>query len=77
MIDENCIYCNREGECAKGLPGTPCEVAGCVARTKVGYLSWNEMTNKQKSDFLYELNHQPVTTLEAELAKGDLPVHRN
>lgn len=32
--------------------------------TDVGYLSWNEMTNKQKSDFLYELSHQSVTLPE-------------
>ena len=35
MTDENCLYCNREGECTKGLPGTPCEVAGCVAPSRI------------------------------------------
>lgn len=40
MIDESCLYCGKEGECAKGLPGTPCEVVGCVAHSPVGYLSW-------------------------------------
>ena len=39
MTDENCGY-HHEGYCLKGLPGTPCEVAGCVAHTPVGYLSW-------------------------------------
>lgn len=58
MIDESCLYCNREGECEKGLPGTPCEVVGCVAHSPVGYLSWSDMTEKDKSDFLYELSHQ-------------------
>lgn len=32
MIDESCLYCGKEGECAKGLPDTPCEVVGCVAQ---------------------------------------------
>jgi len=44
MIDENCFYCNRKGECTKGLPGTPCEVVGCVAHSPVGYLSWSDMS---------------------------------
>jgi hypothetical protein len=48
MTDENCLYCSREGECIKGLPGTPCEIEGCVAHTPVGYLSWGDMTDKQK-----------------------------
>ena len=48
MIDESCLYCNREGECTKGLPGTPCEVVGCVAHSPVGYLCWNNMTDSKK-----------------------------
>ena len=48
-----------------------------LTNTEVGYLCWNEMTDKQKSDFLYELSHQPATTPEAEPAKGDLPVHKS
>lgn len=47
MTDESCLYCNREGECEKGLPGTPCEVAGCVAHSPVGYLSWSDMTENE------------------------------
>ena len=58
MTDESCLYCNREGECTKALPGTPCEIVGCVAHSPVGYLSWSDMTEKDKSDFLYELSHQ-------------------
>ncbi|MBQ7414294.1 MAG: hypothetical protein IJV09_02545 [Prevotella sp.] len=58
MTDRNCLYCNRDGQCTKGLSGTPCEVAGCVADTKAGCLSWSDMTEKGKSDFLYELSHQ-------------------
>ena len=49
MIDESCLYCNREGDCTKGLPGTPCEVVGCVAHSPVGYLSWSDMTEKEKA----------------------------
>lgn len=48
-----------------------------LTNTEVGYLCWNEMTDKQKSDFLYELGYQPATTPEAESAKGDLPVHKS
>ena len=33
MTDENCGY-HHEGYCLKGLPGTPCEVAGCVAHIR-------------------------------------------
>ena len=40
--------------------------------TDAGYLCWNDMTDKQKSDFLYELSHQPVTTPDE-----DLPVHKS
>lgn len=57
MIDENCGY-HHEGYCLKGLPGTPCEVVGCVAHSPVGYLSWGDMTDKEKSDFLWDLSHQ-------------------
>lgn len=32
MTDEKCGY-HHEGYCLKGLPGTPCEVRGCVAHT--------------------------------------------
>ncbi len=56
MTDESCIYCN-EGECTKGLPGTPCEIVGCMAHTKDCYLCWNNMTDKQKNDFLFNLTH--------------------
>ena len=48
-----------------------------LTNTEVSYLCWNEMTDKQKSDFLYELGHQPAATPEAESAKGDLPVHKS
>lgn len=48
-----------------------------LTNTEVGYLCWNEMTDKQKSDFLYELSHQPDTTPEAQLAKSDHPVHKS
>lgn len=48
-----------------------------LTNTEVGYLCWNEMTDKQKSDFLYELSHQPATTPVAEPAKGNLPVHKS
>ena len=58
MIDENFLYCDKEGECAKGLPGTPCEVVGCVAHSPVGYPSWGDITDKEKSDFLWGLSHQ-------------------
>ena len=47
MIDESCLYCDKEGECTKGLPGTPCEVAGCVAHSPVGYLSWSDMNDRE------------------------------
>jgi hypothetical protein len=40
--------------------------------TDVDYLCWNDMTDKQKSDFLYELSHQPVITPDE-----DLPVHKS
>lgn len=55
MIDYNCLYCDKEGICTKGLPGTPCERKGCVAHTPVGYLSWNNMTEKEKSNFLWNI----------------------
>ena len=32
MTDEKCGY-HHEDYCLKGLPGTPCEVRGCVAHT--------------------------------------------
>jgi hypothetical protein len=32
MKDEKCIYF-KNGDCSKGLAGTPCEVNGCVAHT--------------------------------------------
>ena len=32
MTDEKCGY-HHEGYCLKGLPGTSCEVRGCVAHT--------------------------------------------
>ena len=47
MIDESCLYYNREGECTKGLPGTPCEIVGCVAHSPVGYLSWSNINDKK------------------------------
>lgn len=31
MTDKKCTY-HHEGFCLKGLPGTPCEVEGCVVR---------------------------------------------
>lgn len=34
MTEKNCGY-HHEGYCLKGLPGTPCEVVGCVAHTAV------------------------------------------
>lgn len=76
MINKRCFY-YKNGNCTKGLTDTPCEIAGCVAHTDTEFLCWNEMTDKQKSDFLYELSHQPATTPEAEPAKGDLPVHKS
>ena len=69
MIDENCLYCNREGECTKGLPGTPCKTEGCVAHTPVGYLSWGDMTDKEKSDFLWAISHQKACS--ENMAKRD------
>lgn len=27
MTDESCLYCNREGECEKGLPGLLCQLS--------------------------------------------------
>jgi len=33
MIDKNCKY-YKNGHCTKGLPGTKCELKGCVAHTK-------------------------------------------
>ena len=57
MTDESCGY-HHEGYCLKGLPGTSCEVVGCVAHSPVGYLSWSDMTEKEKSDFLWDLSHQ-------------------
>lgn len=52
MIDESCLCCNREGKCTKGLPGTPCEVVGCVAHSPVGYLCWNNMTDSKERNSL-------------------------
>ena len=40
MTDENCGY-HHEGYCLKGLPGTPCEVAGCVAHSPSGIYTRN------------------------------------
>lgn len=74
MTDEKC-GCHHEGYCLKGLPGTPCEIVGCVAHTETGYLPWNDMTEKDKSNFLYELSHQAGTLPEKEFSKGDLPIH--
>lgn len=30
-----CAYLVNSDECSKGLPGTPCEVGGCLAWTKL------------------------------------------
>lgn len=57
MIDYKCVY-HHEGCCLKGLSGTPCELQGCIAHTDTGYLPWNDMSEKEKSDFLYNLSHQ-------------------
>ena len=31
IIKKDCVYCDGDGDCMKGLPGTPCDVVGCVA----------------------------------------------
>lgn len=57
--DESCFY-HQDGNCNKGLPGTPCEVKGCVAHTttpSTERLCWNEMAEGEKSDFLFNLTH--------------------
>lgn len=40
MTDKNC-GCHQDGYCLKGLPGTPCEVDGCVA-----HLDFNNIAPK-------------------------------
>lgn len=72
MIDESCLYCDKEGECTKGLPGTPCEVAGCVAHSPVGYLCWNDMTDKEKSKFLWDLSHLEIAHVNMHPKKSHI-----
>lgn len=48
MIDVNCGY-HHEGYCLKGLPGTLCEVVGCVAHSTASYLSFFDRNTKEKS----------------------------
>ena len=32
IVKEDCVW-YKNGDCAKGLPGTPCDVVGCVVYT--------------------------------------------
>lgn len=74
MVDGKCGY-HHEGYCLKGLPGTPCEVEGCVARNEADYLSLSNNDTKDKSAFMSDMVrrvHQTVTLPEEKISNREL-----
>ena len=42
MIEEKCVW-YKDGNCLKGLPGTPCDIIGCVAYSNdLGHGPWEK-----------------------------------
>lgn len=73
MIDVNCGY-HHEGYCLKGLPGTLCEVVGCVVHSTASYLSFSDRDTKEKSALkrsMEESVFQSVSLPDVKLSKGD------
>lgn len=73
MIDVNCGY-HHEGYCLKGLPGTLCEVVGCVAHSTASYLSFSDKDTKERSALkrsMEESVFQSVSLLDVKLSNGD------
>lgn len=70
MIDEHCVY-HYNGYCLKGLPGTPCELRGCVAHTTddVGYLK------PYPSAELSRINEKLERKVFDALATPDVPLN--
>ena len=74
MIDVNCGY-HHEGYCLKGLPGTLCEVVGCVAHSTASYLSFSDKDTKERSALkrsMEESVFQSVYLPDVKLSKGDI-----
>lgn len=73
MIDVNCGY-HHVGYCLKGLPGTLCEVVGCVAHSTASYLSFSDKGTKEKSALkrsMEESVFQSVCLPDVKLSNGD------
>lgn len=50
IVKEDCIY-YEDGDCRKGLPGTPCDVVGCVAHVStLNFPLIREMSEKLKEE---------------------------
>lgn len=74
MIDVNCGY-HHEGYCLKGLPGTLCEVVGCVAHSTASYLSFSDKVTKEKSALkrsMEESVFQSVSLPDVKLSNGEI-----
>lgn len=73
MIDVNCGY-HHEGYCLKGLPGTLCEVVGCVAHSTASYLSFSDKDTKERSALkrsMEESVFQSVCLPDVKQSNGD------
>jgi len=73
MIDVNCVH-HHVGYCLKGLPGTLCEVVGCVAHSTASYLSFSDKDTKEKSVLkrsMEESVFQSVCLPDVKLSNGD------
>lgn len=70
MIDKHCGY-HHNDYCLKGLPGTPCELRGCVAHTSddVGYLK------PHSSDELTKINEKFEKKVFDALVIPDVPLN--